>query len=174
MLVCTYTNVAVDNLVEGLARAGLRPLRFGGSATAPALAQYTLRARREAHVLGPHLDKLLVALEKLNRELRSLRGQLAHLKELRDPQSRAKRSGLRSEADRKVKAAQGLRGTVFKLERLLMQEIIEDSDVVCTTCISAGSAALHVADFPLVFLDEASMSTEPATLIPLMRGVRAP
>ena len=26
-------------------------------------------------------------------------------------------------------------------------------------------------DFPVVFLDEASMSTEPASLIPLMKGV---
>lgn len=26
-------------------------------------------------------------------------------------------------------------------------------------------------DFPIVFLDEASMSTEPASLIPLMKGV---
>jgi superfamily I DNA and/or RNA helicase len=29
-----------------------------------------------------------------------------------------------------------------------------------------------VADFPIVFLDEASMSTEPASLIPLMKGSR--
>ena len=32
--------------------------------------------------------------------------------------------------ERKEKEVQGLRGTVFKLERLLMQEIVEDSDVV--------------------------------------------
>ena len=29
-------------------------------------------------------------------------------------------------------------------------------------------------DFPVVFLDEASMSTEPASLIPLMKGVSCP
>ena len=29
MLICTYTNVAVDNLVEGLAASGLKPLRIG-------------------------------------------------------------------------------------------------------------------------------------------------
>ena len=29
-----------------------------------------------------------------------------------------------------------------------------------------------MTDFPIVFIDEASMSTEPASLIPLMKGVR--
>lgn len=43
---------------------------------------------------------------------------------------------------------------------------------VCTTCITAASYSLDIIDFPVVFLDEASMSTEPASLIPLMKGVR--
>lgn len=42
---------------------------------------------------------------------------------------------------------------------------------ICTTCITAACVALNVIDFPVVFLDEASMSTEPASLIPLMKGV---
>jgi superfamily I DNA and/or RNA helicase len=43
---------------------------------------------------------------------------------------------------------------------------------VCTTCISAASNTLTAIDFPVVFLDEASMSTEPASLIPLMKGAQ--
>lgn len=43
---------------------------------------------------------------------------------------------------------------------------------ICTTCITSAARALDVIDFPVVFLDEASMSTEPATLIPIMKGVR--
>ena len=42
---------------------------------------------------------------------------------------------------------------------------------MCTTCITSATASLNVTDFPVVFLDEASMSTEPASLIPLMKGV---
>jgi DNA polymerase III delta prime subunit len=42
---------------------------------------------------------------------------------------------------------------------------------ICTTCITSASSSLNVIDFPIVFIDEASMSTEPASLIPLMKGV---
>jgi len=42
---------------------------------------------------------------------------------------------------------------------------------ICTTCITSACSALNVVDFPVVFLDEASMSTEPASLIPIMKGV---
>ena len=42
---------------------------------------------------------------------------------------------------------------------------------ICTTCIRSATYDLDVVDFPVVFLDEASMSTEPASLIPLMKGV---
>ena len=37
--------------------------------------------------------------------------------------------------------------------------------------ITAACVALNVTDFPVVFLDEAFMSTEPASLIPMMKGV---
>lgn len=43
---------------------------------------------------------------------------------------------------------------------------------ICTTCLSAASTfILRYIDFPMVFLDEASMATEPLSLIPLMKGV---
>ncbi len=52
--------------------------------------------------------------------------------------------------------------------------LIASSVQVCTTSITSASAALQVIDFPVVFIDEASMSTEPASLIPIMRGVSIP
>ena len=38
--------------------------------------------------------------------------------------------------------------------------------------MTSAANALNVIDFPVIFLDEASMSTEPASLIPIMKGVR--
>ena len=54
---------------------------------------------------------------------------------------------------------------------ILSQEILGGADVICTTCLSAGSRSLKNIDFPMVFLDEASMATEPLSLIPLTKGV---
>jgi hypothetical protein len=42
---------------------------------------------------------------------------------------------------------------------------------ICTTCLSSTARALRHIDFPIVFLDEASMATEPLSLVPLMKGV---
>lgn len=42
---------------------------------------------------------------------------------------------------------------------------------ICATCLSAVSWTLDGIDFPIVFLDEASMATEPLSLVPLMKGV---
>lgn len=71
----------------------------------------------------------------------------------------------------------------------MFTDVLHDSDVVsatftfcsklsckiCTTCLSAASQFIlkHI-DFPIVFLDEASMATEPLSLIPLMKGVSWP
>lgn len=82
-----------------------------------------------------------------------------------------------------------LRSKVGALKKDMEYDIFREADVVsiqphcafiycnssylqvCTTCLSAGSLTMNAMDFPVVFLDEASMSTEPASLIPLMRGV---
>ena len=66
---------------------------------------------------------------------------------------------------------QALTSKIFRMEQQVLREILDAADVVCTTCMSAASAVLNVADFPVVFIDEASMSTEPASLVPLMKGV---
>ena len=69
---CTFTNLAVDNLVEGLVRAGLRPLRFGTARHTKLGTQasdYTVRARRDGHILGPQLDKLIADGEKLSKQM---------------------------------------------------------------------------------------------------------
>lgn len=56
----------------------------------------------------------------------------------------------------------------FKSSRLTRSLI---SVKVCSTCIKAASSELDVIDFPIVLIDDASRATEPASLVPLMKGV---
>ncbi|RDB15707.1 Regulator of nonsense transcripts 1 [Hypsizygus marmoreus] len=60
----------------------------------------------------------------------------------------------------------------YALQQAILRDVRRDADVICTTCITLACVALNVTDFPVVFLDEASMSTEPASLIPVMKGSR--
>ncbi|KAM7537063.1 hypothetical protein Aperf_G00000067545 [Anoplocephala perfoliata] len=51
-------------------------------------------------------------------------------------------------------------------------EILEAADVVCCTCITAGSKRLQSHYFHSVLIDESTQATEPECLIPLMSGCR--
>lgn len=51
---------------------------------------------------------------------------------------------------------------------------IRAASIVFTTCIGSGIGLLRGEEFPLVIVDEASQQTEPASLVPLVKGcVRA-
>lgn len=57
-----------------------------------------------------------------------------------------------------------------RIDKKLAKRILEGSKVLCTTCISAGSALLNGITFRRVLVDEASQATEPTILVSLSRG----
>ena len=69
-MVCTYTNIAVDNLVEGLLAAGLKPLRSGTlENTRPSLIEHTLEYQFGRHRLKPEHDELVEQLKKTSNDI---------------------------------------------------------------------------------------------------------
>ncbi|WNB17090.1 IGHMBP2 family helicase [Marivirga arenosa] len=56
------------------------------------------------------------------------------------------------------------------LQANAIESILEKSDVICTTNSSAGSELLKDIIFDIVCIDEATQSTEPEVLIPLVKG----
>jgi hypothetical protein len=77
LLVCTYTNVAVDHLVEGLSLVGLNPLRVGfAGKVKPSLAPYTLDAQIEVHPLKKDIDFLNGQIANLVKSLKSAKTRL--------------------------------------------------------------------------------------------------
>ncbi|KAJ6554012.1 P-loop containing nucleoside triphosphate hydrolase protein [Mycena vulgaris] len=180
LLVCTYTNVAVDNLVEGLAASGVKPLRVGfAGKVKSSLVEHTLDYKLECHPLKPSLDALAKQEEAVSQRIRDLSKKLTDIKKSKtgtsaNAQERKRQIIANMEADLAVRQRiqTSLKARMYALEMRMLRDVVSKADVICTTCITSASAALNVVDFPVVFLDEASMSTEPASLIPIMKGSR--
>lgn len=150
---CAHTNVAVDNVLAGLRAQGLKALRYGTASRVPeSLQDLTFEARLEKHPLYRYL-------EHLRKEREGIQSQLAD-------------GNLSKQmAEAKQKQSTQLNRRIFMMRRRVQFEVLADADVICTTCLSATSRWLDAIDFPIVFLDEASMATEPLSLVPLTKGV---
>ncbi|KAJ3773289.1 P-loop containing nucleoside triphosphate hydrolase protein [Lentinula raphanica] len=178
LLVCTYTNVAVDNLVEGLAKAGLKPLRAASAGkTRDSLAQWTLEHQLQSHPryaewqdLEQRAKKIKETLHDLNIKVKNL--QRKPVKEDLSSKETQTLKNMQQDIARRTRSLAVIMKRSYGLEQVMVKDILDNADVICTTCITSASAALNAIDFPVVFLDEASMSTEPASLVPLMKGSR--
>lgn len=81
ILLCTFTNVAVDNLVEGILASSLRPLRVGSSGKIKSsLASYVVENQLAAHRLTPELERVKTKLEGTSKRKHSLEQSIAELK----------------------------------------------------------------------------------------------
>ncbi|KAF9553856.1 P-loop containing nucleoside triphosphate hydrolase protein [Agrocybe pediades] len=179
ILVCTYTNVAVDNLVEGFGKAGVKPLRIGQNATSKQSSlQWSLDYKLQEHPLNPKLLKVAEEDEAVSAELKTLSKKYEALEiRIRDTaaprkSTLARAQNMRAAIFKMVAKKKILKKNIYGLQQLMLRDTVAAADVICTTCISSACYALNVIDFPVVFIDEASMSTEPASLIPLMKGSR--
>ncbi|KIJ60439.1 hypothetical protein HYDPIDRAFT_98653 [Hydnomerulius pinastri MD-312] len=173
VLVCTYTNVAVDHLVEGFAAAGVKPLRIGFRGKVKgSLNEHTLDYKLEHHPLKGKVDKLLEEQKDLEARLADLTKKIEVAQKKQDARSAGRLSNMRTAFLMTERKTMSVRAKLYAIHQQMMRDITSEADVICTTCITSASVALNVLDFPVVFLDEASMSTEPASLIPLMKGSR--
>ncbi|KAK4688511.1 carbonic anhydrase, partial [Tremellales sp. Uapishka_1] len=147
ILVCAHTNVAVDNVLSGLRDHGVRGIRFGATER---VREDLLDDTYEAELMRHPLYK---GVEKLQKQVDSMYAL--------EPEKRERDHNSQLNA---------IKGKLFYKKRVMQQEVATSADVICTTCLSAASSTLKVIDFPMVFLDEASMATEPLSLVPLMKG----
>ena len=152
ILAVADSNVAVDNLLEGLLEVGVRAIRLGQPVKVrESLRDATMAARMEEHHLREDVDTLIQLNEDAMRRLPSLKG---------------KEKGL---AHRDIN-----RGwkEVRRIENQMRDDILQTAQVVCATCVGSGDLLLESRRFPLVLLDESTQATEPASLIPLTKGAR--
>lgn len=153
VLACAPSNVAVDNMVERLAHAGVRVVRLGHPARLlPAVVEHALDAQVEA---SP--DRKVA--RDLQREID------VQQKKLQRAQGRDQRRDLRAELKR-------LRGELRAYEAATTRAVLEAASVVLTTLTGAADPLLDGQRFELTVIDEAAQALEAACWIAIPRARR--
>lgn len=137
LLVCTYTNVAVDNLVDGLANAGVKPLRVGYSGNVrQSLLKHTLDYKLTQHPLHPTLATLVedsanivVKIDDLWKRSKAL---WLKIKEMEKPgKSMLTRAHNMKQALVALQLRQKmLKSKIYAMQQQMLQDVVADADVV--------------------------------------------
>ncbi len=156
VLVCAPSNAAVDLLVEKLCEKEISTVRIGHPARVTQEAiNHTLDAK-----IALHKDfKTLRKLKKKAEEFFSLGGKW---KRNFGKEDREQRKLLLAEARKLKQEAE-------RLSLFISSNIIEKSQVVCSTLVGASNMKLKGITFNTVFIDEAGQALEPACWIPILK-----
>ncbi|HYG70239.1 MAG TPA: AAA domain-containing protein, partial [Anaeromyxobacteraceae bacterium] len=160
VLAAAPSNLAVDNLVERLAAAGLDCVRIGHPARVlPSVLEHTLEARVEAHEaarIAKDLVEEAIALRRSARKRKSRRGP-----------------GRFSESRAQERDARALFAEARALEARAEAEVLSRAQVVLATLTSLDAPPLAGRRFALAVVDEATQAIEPAVHLALIRAERA-
>jgi hypothetical protein len=152
ILATAESNVAVDNLLEGLLDNGVNAIRIGRPVKVrEALREATLDAILKNHPAQEEIEFIRKENETVKRSLSGLRGKekgLAH-KEVNNNYNEIRR-----------------------LERTMIDGVLDSAEVICTTTIGSGHKLLGNRRFPVILMDEATQASEPSALVPITRGCR--
>ncbi len=186
-LAAADSNVAVDNLVERLDKIGLKVVRIGH----PARVIPSLRCRSLDYLVQDEAEYIAA---------QNLRERAYRLKECMDGSTRPEmrwRRGLSDEAIAELATAgkttrgipqkkiEGMKrwiglkqkidklfGEARQLEERAVRRIIDNAEVICATNSTVGSEILKNKKFDFAVIDEATQSTEPSSLISVLKTKR--
>ena len=144
ILVCAPSNVAVDQLTEKIHATGLRVVRLAAKS----------REKIDSPVSHLCLHNMVLSLASDG----SYRSELRALQVKKDA----------------AEDGRGLKGSEMKkylaLLRRTERELLKTADVICCTCVGSADPRLRTFTFKTVLIDEATQSTEPEALIPVIAG----
>jgi superfamily I DNA and/or RNA helicase len=143
--VCTFTNVAVDNLVEGLA-SSLNPLRVGyGDKVKPALVPHTLDAKLGQHELYGEVIKLESQHKSMLKDIAGLRKSLErtrikldamHTEDEADRKTistRKRREKLQAEVTHRETMLEHVQRKLYAMKQQMLFDVVHQADVVSPT-----------------------------------------
>jgi ATP-dependent RNA/DNA helicase IGHMBP2 len=160
VLVCAPSNAAVDLLAEKLSNKGLSVLRIGHP------------ARVTEQSLSKTLDAQITQHDHYN-ELRELRKRMERIKS--SALKFKKNFGFHERQERKLmlQEAKLLKSDADMLEFYIINDLLQKTQVICSTLVGSSHPTLRGKKFQTVFIDEAAQALEAACWIPLLRSERA-
>jgi len=185
VLATADSNIATDNLLERLVERGISAVRIGNPVKVlDSVREHTLDFLLERDSHFKKAKEIYEEIERLKEEQRKFTA----------PQPRYRRGLSNDDILKYAKTGTYVRGVHPKVLRSMakwiklqekiqklyeeakkeemeaVKRILSQADVVCSTNSTAGSEVLEGFSFDLVVIDEATQSTEPSCLIPLVKG----
>jgi superfamily I DNA and/or RNA helicase len=166
VLVCAPSNVAVDNVLERLVNSIAHPK---GSKSIKDIIPKFLRIGHPARVKPEILQFCLDALILTNDGTEIVKDVRKEIDTLRRTMSKPSRGnyGLRREQRGEMKI---LRRELRTREQVVVKSIIENRNVVLSTCVGAATKLLKDVKFDLVVIDESAQALEASCWIPILKG----
>ncbi len=131
ILLCTYTNVAVDNLVEGLVNASLDPVRIGYNGKMKAsLLDYSLDVKLSTHELAPEYERSKAKLEAVHKKRRELVKRITELEQKRSGSLAVRISNMEADAIAMERQIGFLKSKTYALYLRMVKDILSRADVV--------------------------------------------
>eukprot|EP01117_Protostelium_nocturnum_P015173 TRINITY_DN5852_c0_g1_i1.p1 TRINITY_DN5852_c0_g1~~TRINITY_DN5852_c0_g1_i1.p1 ORF type:complete len:864 (+),score=274.71 TRINITY_DN5852_c0_g1_i1:599-3190(+) len=158
ILVCAGSNVAVDNVVEKLARW---------------ISQTKSLKRRKFLRLG-HPARLLPQVLEHSLDAQISRDEGSEIvsdvrKEMNEIVRKMGRTKNKSERYRMRNELGTLRKELQKREKKVVDELVKGSDVILTTSVGSADRLLNDMAFDVVIIDEAAQSIEASCWIPILK-----
>lgn len=159
VLVCAPSNAAIDLLVEKLSDQGLNVIRIGHPArvTEQSLSK-TMDARIAEHPNFNELRLLRKKMEQTKQRANKYKRSFGHFE-------KAERKLLREEARQ-------LKSDADTLEFYITNDLLQKSEVICSTLVGASHPTLKGRRYKTAFIDEAGQALEPSCWIPFLRAQR--
>ncbi len=159
ILIATPSNAAADHVSISLLKAGVKVVRAGNP------------VRISAELESITTDGLL----KLSKEYSFIKEARKRADEFRRMAGKYKRNFGPAEREQRkllIQEARALTKDAVKMERMIVDSIYEQAEVITCTLVGANNSAPSKLMFDFVFIDEAAQASEPLCWIPILKANR--
>lgn len=144
---CTYTNVAVDNLVEGLVSSGVKALRVGfGNNIRSSLLEHTLDHKLSMHPLQSTVLELTKKEEDLSANILDLKTRLKEISRMTlsgDMRLVGREKNMKKGLQKLGYERSVLKSKLYAMQQEMLRDVLADADVVNIGFVIRRQCSFH-------------------------------